>query len=378
MRRAFFQIHLWAGLIAGLLIALLGLSGSALVYRADIERWQISDWLAVATVGERHSLDEAVARALREHPTRELSKLIVPPDDSSSIEVVLQTAKPPNLKAADLISVYVDPYTLDVLGQRRRAEGVMWALQDFHYALFAGEPGLKVNGVAAIALLVLAMSGPVLWWPGRGRWSHALKVRRGPPAATWRDIHAVAGIVSWFAITLITLTALYFAFRGAATAALTLASGAATVPQPSVSQPADPSPETGSTPSLATFDAMVLAARAAEPTARFDELRPARATRRPSSISFRLPGDSVFGRHRMFLDPTTAAVLRIDRHESLDAGGRLFANMTPWHFGTFGGRLTQALWFVVGLVPALLLGSGLWLWLRKRQRKARGVAAQPA
>ena len=77
----------------------------------------------------------------------------------------------------------------------------------------------------------------------------------------------------------------------------------------------------------------------------------------------------------MFLDPVTATVLRIDRHESLDAGGRLFANMTPWHFGTFGGRLTQVLWFVAGLIPALLFGSGAWLWLRKRLRKARSAAA---
>ncbi len=392
MRRAFFQVHLWVGLVAGLLIALLGVSGSALVYRADIERWQVADWLTVPVVGERRSLDEAVARALREHPTRELSKLIVPADASRSIEIVLQIRKPPTLKAADLISVFVDPYTLEVLGQRRRAEGVMWALQDFHYALFAGEPGLKVNGVAAIALLILALSGPVLWWPGRGRWGHALKVRRGPPAATWRDIHAVAGVVSWLAITLITLTALYFTFRGTATAALTLATGAATVPQPTVSQPAArasastsasapaSAPTTGMTETLAyaTLDAVVNAARAAEPTAEFDELRPARSVQRPASLSFRLPGDTVFGRHRMFLDPTTAAVLRIDRHQSLDAGGRLFANMVPWHFGTFGGRLTQALWFVVGLVPALLLGSGLWLWLRKRQRKLRAASAQPA
>nr|MBP8297996.1 PepSY domain-containing protein [Burkholderiales bacterium] len=83
----------------------------------------------------------------------------------------------------------------------------------------------------------------------------------------------------------------------------------------------------------------------------------------------------VVGRHRLFLDPVTAEVLRIDRHASLDFGGRVFANMAPWHFGSFGGRLTQWLWFVVGLVPALLLGSGFWLWLRKRRRKARATGA---
>jgi uncharacterized iron-regulated membrane protein len=378
MRRFVFQAHLWTGLLAGLLIALLGLSGSALVFRADIERWQVSDWLTVPPQGERHSLDEAVARALREYPERELSKVLVPEAAHESIEVVLQLRNPPTLKAADLISVYVDPYRLQILGERRRAAGGMWWLQDFHYALFAGEPGLKINGIAALALLVLALSGPVLWWPGSGRWRHALKVRRRPAAARWRDLHSVGGIVSWLAIVLITLTALYFAFRGTATAALTLASGAATVAPPAILQDTATGPGRDAPPAFAPLSTLVRAAREAEPTARFDELRPARTLQRPASLSFRLPGDTVPGRHRMFLDPTTGIVLRVDRFESLDAGGRLFANMAPWHFGSFGGRLTQWLWFVVGFVPAMLLGSGFWLWLRKRRSGPVNSPATPS
>jgi uncharacterized iron-regulated membrane protein len=380
MKRMLFQVHLWVGLVAGLLIALLGISGSALVYRGDIERRIVADWLTVPVAGERHSLDEAVERALRRFPSRELARLVVPPEPSSTVEVVLQVPRPRNLAAADLVSVFVDPYTLEVVGVRRKAETAMGWLQDFHYALFAGEPGLKVNGVAAIGLLVLALSGPVLWWPGRGRWGHAFKVRRGPPTATWRDIHAIAGVVAWLALMLITLTALYFAFRSTATAVVTLASGAATVAPPPVSRPFarahDTDGQVTSTPHLASFEALVAAARRAEPTARLDELRPARSAERPASLSFRLPGDHVVGRHRLFLDPLTAEVLRVDRHASLDPGGRLFANMAPWHFGSFGGRLTQWLWFVAGLVPALLLGSGLWLWLRKRQRRARAAGAR--
>lgn len=380
MKRVLFQAHLWVGLVAGLLIALLGISGSALVYRGDIERWIVADWLTVPVAGERHSLDEAVERALQRFPTRELARLVVPPDPSSTVEVVLQLPRPRTLAAADLVSVFVDPYTLEVLGVRRKAATTMGWLQDFHYALFAGEPGLKVNGVAAIGLLLLALSGPVLWWPGRGRWGHAFKVRRGPPAATWRDIHAIAGVVSWLALMLITLTALYFAFRGTATAVVTLASGAATVAPPQVSRPvvADYGfdGQAAATPRLAPLEALVAAARRAEPTARLDELRPARSAERPASLSFRLPGDPVVGRHRLFLDPLTAGVLRVDRHASLDPGGRLFANMAPWHFGSFGGRLTQGLWFVAGLVPALLLGSGFWLWLRKRRRRARAAVAR--
>ncbi len=377
MRSIFLKIHLWVALVAGLFIVLISLTGSALVFRADIERWQFSDWLTVKPLNQGHSLDEAVAHALRQHPEREVSKLVVPATARESIEVVLQVRNPPTLKAADLISVYVDPYRLQILGERRRASGIMWYLQDFHYALFAGELGLKINGIAALALLALALSGPVLCWPGLSRWRTALSIRRQPAAARWHDIHGAVGIVSWLAILLISLTALYFAFRSTATAALTLASGAASVTPPAVLNRAASESRRDAPPAFAPISTLVRNARETEPSARFYELRPARTLQRPASLSFQLPGETVPGRHRMFLDPTTGTVLRVDRFDSLDAGGRLFASMAPWHFGNFGGRLTQWIWFMTGLVPPVLLGSGFWLWLRKRRNHSVNAAETP-
>ena len=97
LRRVIFKIHVWVGLAAGLLIVLLGISGSALVFRADIERWLVSDWLTVPIQSARYNLDDAVSRALRDHPERELSKVLVPAAADESIEVVLQLRNPPTL-----------------------------------------------------------------------------------------------------------------------------------------------------------------------------------------------------------------------------------------------------------------------------------------
>ena len=112
--------------------------------------------------------------------------------------------------------------------------------------------------------------------------------------------------------------------------------------------------------------ALVAAATRAVPLALLDELRPSRKAGAPAVVSFRMPGDAVFGRHRLFLDPATASVLRIDRYDALPTGARLLANMAPWHYGSFGGRVTQWLWFVAGLLPAGLFASGAWLWLQRR------------
>src|SRR5262245_62204801 len=39
LRRALFQIHLWTGLALGLYVVMLSITGSALVYRAELDRF---------------------------------------------------------------------------------------------------------------------------------------------------------------------------------------------------------------------------------------------------------------------------------------------------------------------------------------------------
>lgn len=359
MRRWLYKLHLWGGLVAGLLVVVLGISGTALVFRADIERFETRHLRHVVPAGEARPLDELIEIARSAVPGKVLARVTLANAPDETVQVFLQKPRARNLKDAQLVNVFVDPYRGVVLGVRRTDEGWIWWLQDLHYALFAGEPGLRINGVGAAVLLGLALSGPVLWWPGWRRRRDAFRIRSRPAAAKWRDLHALSGVVAALALALISLTALYFAYRGVATSVVTIVAGGAARPPPAAMLPTlDAAP--------APLQQLVEAARTAVPTARLDELRASRGGAAPASMSFRLPGDFVVGRHRMFLDPYRAEVLRIDRFADLDTGARLTGNMAPWHFGTFGGRVTQWLWFVVGLLPAFLFGSGLWLWLRRR------------
>jgi uncharacterized iron-regulated membrane protein len=359
MRRLLYNLHLWGGLIAGLLVVVLGISGTALVFRADIERFETRDWRTVVPVGAALPLDELIELARTAVPGKVLARVTLANSPDDSVQVFLQKPRAQNLKDAQLVNVFVDPYRGIVLGVRRTNEGWIWWLQDLHYALFAGEPGLKVNGVAAAVMFGLALTGPVLWWPGWRRRRDAFRVRARPAAAKWRDLHAVSGVVACLALAMISLTALYFAYRGAASAVVTLVAGNSARPPPTLAQPSADTPPS-------SLQQLVAVARAAIPEAHFDELRASRNGTSPASISFRLPGDFVFGRHRLFIDPYRAEVVRIDRFEELNAGAQMTGNMAPWHFGSFGGRVTQWIWFVLGLLPMFLFGSGLWLWLRRR------------
>ncbi len=357
MKKLLISMHRWVGLVIGLLLVLVGISGSALVYRADIERWQTAPYRNVEPLDEVRSIDDWVVAARAFAPRKVLARITFPADERDAAQVFVRLAGARNLKQSELEVVYVDPYRAVALGSKQANSGLMWWLQDFHYALFSGEPGLKFNGLGAAALVLLALSGPVLWWPGWKRRAAALRVRSRPVAAKWRDLHAVSGVFLCLALLLIGVTGVYYAFRSTSAAVVMLSTGnaARAVPQ---------SPPQAGT-SMLSLQNLLTRAQALQPQAHFDELRPARAPGGAASLTFRDRGERVFARHRLFLDPQSGALLRLDHYDQLTASERLMANMQPWHFGYFAGRWSQWLWVLAGLLPAFLFGSGMWLWLRK-------------
>ncbi|HTQ99780.1 MAG TPA: PepSY-associated TM helix domain-containing protein [Candidatus Acidoferrum sp.] len=74
-------------------------------------------------------------------------------------------------------------------------------LIQIHTDFFAGDIGRQLNGVGAIATLVLALTGLVIWWPGVKHWRRSLIIQHG---VGWKrtlwDLHSALGFWS-FAFT---------------------------------------------------------------------------------------------------------------------------------------------------------------------------------
>ncbi len=88
-------------------------------------------------------------------------------------------------------------------------------LAEFHGNLLAGDFGAAVNGMGAAAIVLLCVTGAVIWWPGIAHWRRALKVnwRAGFPRINW-DLHSALGF--WFLLFVLLwgVSAMTFAFPG--------------------------------------------------------------------------------------------------------------------------------------------------------------------
>ena len=200
-------MHLWSGLIAGLYVVAISSSGSVLVFRNELRARFDPQPRHVDVVGER--LDQAglVAAGERAFDGAEVEVDYVPDDPTLAASLLVE-------RRGREQQILVDPYTGEILGNALPFgwRATTWLLE-LHDNLLAGERGRTINGIGAVTLSVLAGTGLLIWWPGRGRVRRALLVRwRGPWRRVIWSFHGALGAWSVAFVALWGLTGIYLCF----------------------------------------------------------------------------------------------------------------------------------------------------------------------
>ena len=363
-RRWIFQIHFYGGLIAGLLWTTVGITGSAIVFVPELRRLEVSGWTRVQPSGQPMPIETLVQRFHGERPT----------DRMHSIYFDFKPAWGWNFRTVaangDRIHSFVDQYRGTLLGSVDYNHSALQWIYDLHSDLQGGESGLKANAWFAFALLIASSSGILLWWRGRRYWKLGFEYR---VKASWKrqvwDLHNFGGFFFYLPLLLLSLSGAYYAFEPA-TASLvsTLTGGPAEIRPPRASQPDAP---------RRSLDEIQQSALRAIPDAEPSMIIfPAK---RGESFTLRLrrPSDPHrIGLNWVYVDPSTAQVLRVDRFDLQPLGVKIIRLITPLHYGTIGGVTTRILWVIAGLAPGIFFVTALLMWWNRslskkwRRRKA--------
>ena len=203
-RRALFQVHLWTGLVLGLYFAAVCLSGSLVVYKKELERLQIPKLVRVQATGERGSFKAMVALVQQRYPGYKLQNAYLYQEPGTSWSFRLQAPQ-------GRVQTYVDPYRVQILGADEYSGMFLPWVYELHTNLLLGKTGSLLNGWGAFLLVVMCLSGIVVWWPGRRFWRKGFDYARG---ALWNrqnyDVHKLIGLVSFAFIALIAITGAYW------------------------------------------------------------------------------------------------------------------------------------------------------------------------
>ncbi len=367
LRRVFFQIHLWIGVLAGLYVFVVCITGAALVFRIDMQRALHPDLFTPSADGTlTHPADvlEGVAQA---YPGGRVSGVDAP-----------TTARPTYLAYVleddRFLTVLVDPVSTRVLGELPDRSFVR-VLQDLHFDLLAGRTGRVINGAGALLLLLLCATGLVIWWPGAGQWRRGFTVdfSRNWKRVNW-DLHSATGVWTVALIAMWAVTGMYFAFPSQFRAVVSVFSPV-TVTRPPLS---DPSGADRGTPP--TWRVLIARAQAQLPdqfVARVVVPSTEQAAFHVLFSNVRPTPAATSALTSVYLDRFTGALLQEPATGRRTAGDVMMAWVGPLHVGNFGGIWVRIAWLVLGLAPPLLFATGFLMWWTRVVR-VRWLRSRPS
>jgi uncharacterized iron-regulated membrane protein len=372
-RAVWLRLHRWLGLSLGAVFVLFGLTGSLLVFYVGIDE-AIEPALTVPGPAPQVRSWQVVLEALQQaHPQRDRGwRIELPPGGQG-----LVTAR--YLRPAETVDAFykpllvtVNPATGEVLANRFWGDFAATWVYDLHYMLLAGDIGHTVVGVLGLLLLLSLVGGLVLWWPRRGHWRDALRIKlAGSRQRRHYDLHKLAGVGGGVVLLVLAATGAALALPGWVEPPLARISPPLPMPAPRATlQPGLP---------LLTLDQALARARAhwPESTPRWVDTPPANGA--IYRVRTWLPGgpSERFPRSYLWIHAQTGEVLAERDARQQSAGDAVLAWLHPLHNGEAFGMPGRVLVCVAGVLPLLLMVTGVQRWMdRRRASRARRSARE--
>jgi uncharacterized iron-regulated membrane protein/outer membrane receptor for ferrienterochelin and colicin len=362
-RRFLFQLHLWAGLGTGLLALVAGISGAALVYAPELE---LAPQWSSAAASRSLPFSELSRRALAAYPGYRLQDVRFD-DHGNATQMHLQKVQGPEkggaTRPADDLRLVIDPATGVIVKAVNRHAGFWHFLRQLHHNLLGGKTGRIVNGVGALLLLSLCLTGLAIWWPGPKLWKKRLSVQRG---TGWKrfnwDLHNAAGFWVSAALAFFAFTGAYFAFPETYKAGIRLVTGAEPPPRKPVARKEAPADQ------RRPVEAILAGASAQVPDGQIRQVKFPKKPDEPMEVRIKTPFDwRDDGNNKVFVDSRTGEILRVERFDRMALGNKLIAAMEPLHMARFmtpgwPSVAVRLFWVVAGLAPGLLFLTGFLMW----------------
>lgn len=417
-RRVFYELHLWLGVLSGIIVVLVCLSGTILVfqeeaaYLAEPQRYRVA-----AEEGQNAiEVDELIAKVEAAKPGKKVASITVPENSKRTVTMNLAASKPPQSEhgergargrngggrgARGQDQVQVNPYTGEIVGEGPSPVAPFFqSMMKLHrWFWFSGEwqiVGKMIVGWATVIFVVLCLSGLVLWLPKtwtafkrRSSWKNGFRIRF--KKGLWPflyDLHNTVGFYLLVPAVILALTGLCWSFQW-------YRNGASDLLGDEIFKQRRWRPTT-----IEEVDATAQPLSVGEMIAKQNELTPG-----PGEISVTIPQDHVtamviqkgrtgffslamkdrtqWDRFRGEVVPVEhyGKTVQTERFADKPLGAKIAASIRGLHLGNITGTSSKIFFFIVCLFATSWPITGVALWIKKLRTKAHArkmIAAQKA
>lgn len=379
--RRWSAIHTWTSLICTAFMLMLCLTGLPLIFHDEIDAALDSgEWQPANPDGPLLSLDAMLGAALAHRPGE--VPLFMSFDTDRPV-VNITSGPAPDAPASQMHFASFDR-TSGELVPAHQGGGVMDFILQLHTDMFLGLPGMLFLGAMGLLLVAAIVSGVVLYAPfmrkldfgtlrAPRRAARRSAHRRRAYRVKWLDYHNLLGIVTVAWLTVVGLTGvvntlavpIVETWRNQSLADLTAGYQDATVPAPA---------------ELASLDDAVAQAQRAAPAMTLQFVAfPGGAWSTDHHYAIFLHGDTPLTEHIITPALVDARSGQFAAMREMPWYNKTLALSGPLHFGDYGGLPLKILWAILDVFAIVVLITGLYLWIVRRQPAARAssIRASP-
>ena len=373
LHKKVWAVHNWVGLYAGVVIAVLSITGVVALFKVEIDRGLNPSLFHVEPKGEYVDLLPVIDSLKTIHGPENLVYVGVSktPKDSWFAYFFIRNS------TLDIKQwhVFIDPYTGKILGERDVYKSTAFFIRNIHVRLFDNLIGRYLVGLAGIALLISTITG---FWIYGGFMKRQLfgAIRKKNLRVSMADYHKLIGITTLLFNLMIAITGGWLGLQG-------LLQPALGIDRPGIYEVADkPLEKDVDVAYSVDYNSVFKKSRELFPELVPAYIAPSRDGSRTVTIWGSVPR-TAFERHRFSLTLDKKNLSELNRYDIRNAsfGDKLFYVQESLHFGDFGGILMKMLYSFFGITSGFLALTGFVVYLKrtetKRSQKPKFVELKP-
>ncbi|MGH8439391.1 MAG: PepSY domain-containing protein [Pseudomonas sp.] len=377
VKKSLFQLHWFFGITAGLVLALMGITGAIWSFQDELLQLFNPDVLKVEVRQEGVLPMPELVRRIETEQGDKVAMLWVQSQSDKAARVFFT---PPPGERRGLMR-YADPYTGKLQGEVA-GQGFFDLMLQLHRFLAMGDTGRQITGACTLMLIFFCLSGLYLRWPRKAlNWRVWLTLdwaKKGR-AFNW-DLHAVFGTWCLLFYLLFAITGLFWSYEWYREGLnKLLADGPAAGEQHKRGEgrgrPGGAA-DKNAKPLVVDYDAIWSNLQAAAgPAMTSYNLRLPPAGGQPATLFYLLEGaEHERALNTLTLDPANGQVKKHDRYTDKSFKAQLLASVYALHVGSYFGLTGRILVTIASLTMPLFFVTG-WLLYLDRRRKKRQVRA---
>lgn len=358
MRKFLKKLHLWIGLIFCLPLILMGITGSILILERESEKFFTPKY-SLQTVGEKHLASEII----------EAASNALPQGSKPNMYKAAQDQKPASVRFSSLnkkiTEILIDPISLQVLEEKNYSNDIFKTIEQLHTNLLLKDyGGRSIIGCFGIALLLLSLSGIIIWFPKVRKFKSSLFLQKNLQGYTFhKNLHKVVGFWSFIFLLIMSFAGIYLAFPKQINGAISATFSARDFTK-------NITIENSEEKSLKNVDELIEIAKNEMPNGNLLSIILSPKPTQPYKINFSSSRNYQIGQPyaTIFINQFSGEILEVKNPEKYQAVETFISWQKPLHTAQGLGAIWYIPIFFIGLLPVIFAITGCTMCLKKRRK----------